>query len=198
MERRTQEQRTLETRSALIKSATAIFAEQGYANVRTQDLTESCGLTRGALYHHFDGKLGLFEGVVREIQAEITREIDRAAAGESDPWEGIRAGCMAFVDACTRPAIRQILLIDAISVLGLERWRELDAENGFSSLKEGLEACVEAGVIPPQPIEPLARIINGAVNEAALWLADDPDDGQRREEIRNALTRMLDGLASPS
>ena len=194
MARRTQAERTAETRSALIETARKAFAEQGYAHVRTEELAESCGMTRGALYHHFDGKLGLFEAVVIEIQKEITAEIDAAATAEDDPWEGIKAGCAAYVNASVRPDMRQILLVDAISVLGLDRWRALDTEYGFASLQVGLQECVDAGALPPQPLEPLARIINGAVNEAALWLAEDPNNIERRKAIFDTLNRMLDGF----
>ncbi len=192
---RTQAERTAATREVLIKAARALFAEKGYAEVSTEQLVEACGITRGALYHHFNSKLGLFETVVESIQEEVARTLEREASRESDPWEGVKAGCAAFVRTCTQDDIRQILLVDAISVLGTDRWRQIDARHGVAALREGLKESIKAGVLRKQPIEPLARLVSGAVNEATLWLAESPHSQSRKRQILLALNRMLDGLA---
>jgi AcrR family transcriptional regulator len=191
----TQTERTERTQTALIENATSLFAKYGYADVGTEQLVQTCGLTRGALYHHFDGKRGLFEAVVESVQSKVTAEIEREASQAANPWEGIKAGCAAFVRICQRDDFRQILLVDAISVLGFHRWREIDAKHGVASLKAGLSECIEAGRISEQPVDPLARLISGAVNEATLWLAERPKSRTRRKQIFLALDRMLDALA---
>ncbi len=166
----------------------------GYANVGVEQLVEACGVTRGALYHHFDGKLGLFEAVVESIQEEVAQALEREASRESEPWEGVKAGCAAFVRTCTQDDVRQVLLVDAISVLGVDRWRRIDARHGVAALRDGLEESIRAGVLRKQPIEPLARLISGAVNEATLWLAEAPHSQSRKKQIYLALDRMLDAL----
>lgn len=194
MPKRTQAARTARTRTALIEKATVLFAKRGYANVGTEQLVEECGLTRGALYHHFDSKQGLFEAVVESIQAKVAAEIERDAAKAADPWEGIKAGCAAFVRTCMREEYRQILAVDAMSVLGFVRWREIDAQHGVATLRAGLTECMEAGLMNEQPVEPLARLISGAINEATLWLAESPKSQHRRKEVFKTLERMLDAI----
>ena len=191
---RTQAERSFETKTLLINAGRELFGERGYYDVGADEIVRVCDLTRGALYHHFDGKRGLFESVVASTHEDLTREIVRAADSAPDLWSGIKAGCSAFVIACSRPDVKQVLLVDALSVLGIERWREIDAEHGLASLLHGLTECVESGVLPKQPVEPLARLINGAVNEAALWLADKPRSSRRRADVIAALNTLLDGL----
>ena len=192
--RRTQAQRTTATRRTLVRRATRLFAQHGYAAVGTEQLVAACGLTRGALYHHFDGKRGLFEAVVIEMQSGIAREVEAAAASAHHLWEGIKLGCRAFIEACARREVRQVLLVDATSVLGIERWRQIDAAHGLASLADGLRASIDAGVLPDQPVEPLARLISGALNEAALWLAERPRSARRRADVLAAIDRLLDRL----
>ena len=194
--KRSQAERTAATRLALTKSARALFAEKGYANVNTEHLVEACGITRGALYHHFDGKLGLFEAVVESIQKEVAHIIEQEASRESDHWGGIKKGCTTFVKVCIQDDIRQILLVDAISVLGFDRWREIDTRHSMASLQAGLKECIRAGVLPKQPVEPLARLISGAVNEASLWLAEAPHSRSRKKQIYLALDHMLEALVA--
>lgn len=193
---RTQRERTEQTRAELVQKATALFAERGYAHVSTEQLVRACGLTRGALYHHYDGKRALFEAVVEAVQGEVTRTIERDARRQKNPWDGIKAGCAAFIRACSRPDFRQILLIDGPSVLGIERWRGIDERTSFASLKAGLEECIKAGVLQEQPVAPLARLISGALNEAAFWLAENPKSRSQRKQVLLTLNRMLDAYAA--
>lgn len=53
-----------ETRKKLIQVARRAFGEYGYADTSMDKLTAEAGLTRGALYHHFGDKKGLFAAVV--------------------------------------------------------------------------------------------------------------------------------------
>ena len=70
--RRTRPEMIAETRAKLIAAGRTAFAAKGYAEASMDDFTAAAGLTRGALYHHFGDKRGLFEAVVAEIDAEMT------------------------------------------------------------------------------------------------------------------------------
>ena len=64
--KRTQAERSEATRAALMATARSLFAERGYAGVGTEELVRASGVTRGALYHHFDGKTDLFGAVFED------------------------------------------------------------------------------------------------------------------------------------
>src|ERR1044071_9643614 len=116
--RRTQAERTEATRGALIAAARPLFAERGYAGVGTEEIVRAAGVTRGALYHHFEGKKGLFEAVYERIEAALAPRIapGALAGGAKAPLDAMRAGAEMFLQACTEPEAQRIVLLDGPSV----------------------------------------------------------------------------------
>ncbi|WP_017595679.1 TetR/AcrR family transcriptional regulator [Nocardiopsis potens] len=181
------------TRKALVAEARRLFAEHGYAGVGLAGLVRAAGVTKGALYHHFGSKEGLFREVLRQVQGEVADRVERAADALQDPWDRLSAGCRAFLAAGADPGIRRIMLIDAPAVLGWEEWRAMDEAASARHLADALTELVEAGAIAPRPVEPLAHLLSGAMNEAALWLARSTGPTDEEDAVRE-LTGLLEGL----
>ncbi len=179
---------------ALISAARGLFATRGYADVGTEEIVRSAGLTRGALYHHFGGKRDLLEAVYEQIEGEITREIAAGALAGPDPLAALRAGAEAFLDQCLDPEVQRIVLLDAPAVLGWERWREIGAKYGLGLVEGALTAGMDAGAIRRQPVRPLAHVLMGALDEAAMVVARAEDPRAAREEMEPVLAGLLDGL----
>lgn len=184
------------TRAALMGAARELFVERGYAETSTEEIVRRARVTRGALYHHFRDKAELFEAVYDDLSREkMAKVMDAAmAAGPPGDWTHLVAGCGAFLDCCLDPEFRQIVVLDAPSALGWERWREVHARHGYAVMRKALQVVMDAGLIDPQPIEPLAHILEGALNEAALAVgrADDPE--KARAEVGASIERLLEGL----
>lgn len=172
------------TTARLMAEARRLFASQGYADTSAQQIVAAAGVTRGALYHHFDGKLGLFRAVVEQVQAEINQRVHRQVLAQTDPLDQLIAGNDEFLAACLDPAARRILLVDAPAVLGWDQWRAIDEANVLGAYKRTLRQMMDAGVLRPLPADALAHIISGAANEAAIWAAqtDDPQTALRQAQ----------------
>ncbi|MFE5509485.1 TetR/AcrR family transcriptional regulator [Streptomyces sp. NPDC056529] len=181
------------TRRALLAEGRRRFAADGYHHVVLAEVARAAGVTKGAAYHHFDSKAGLFRAVVSEVQDELGERVAAEAERHEDLWEQLRAGCRAFLASGTDPAVRRILLVDAPTVLGWDEWRTMDEESSARHLAEALEALAEAGLIAGRPVEPLTRLLSGAMNEAALWIAR----GGEPRAAEQALDRLLAGLRTP-
>lgn len=181
------------TKNALIDVARKLFAEKGYAETSTEEIVQGAGVTRGALYHHFRDKEDLFEATFERVETEFTQRIIVATAGGSDQWQGLLAGVHAFLDECRDPEIQQIVLLDAPSVLGWQRWREIEAKYGFGLVKAALQGAMDAGLIAKQPVDPLAHMILGALNEAGMLVARAKNDAER-QEIEGTVTAILGAL----
>ncbi|WP_238005360.1 TetR/AcrR family transcriptional regulator [Dactylosporangium sp. AC04546] len=185
-----------ETRRALLAEGWQRFARDGYHAVVLEELARGIGATKGAAYHHFGSKAGLFRAVVAEAQERIGAGVAAAAEEYDDPWDQLLAGCRAFLAAGSDAEFQRIVLLDAPTVLGWNEWRAMDEASSARHLGEALSAVMAAGVIAPQPVEPLARLLSGAMNEAALWIAGTPDPAASVDAAMDALTSLLDGLRS--
>lgn len=197
--KRTQEERSAATRAALLAAARPLFATRGYADVGTPEIVAAAGVTRGALYHQFDGKLALFEAVFEAVEQDVMSRIGNqlAAVEAVDPVGALRAGAGAWLDACAEPEVQRIVLIEAPAVLGYERWRELGLRYGMGMIEAVLGAAIAAGDIAEQPIRPLAHLLVGALDEAALYVTRATDPVLARAEMGAVLERLVDGLLSP-
>jgi AcrR family transcriptional regulator len=183
------------TRGTLLRAARELFAERGYANVGTEEIVRAAGVTRGALYHHFrGGKAALFTGVVEQIEEELMQEIATGAFAATDPYEALERGVDAWLEACVRPDVQQIALIDAPSVLGWEAWRELGMRYALGLVQAALQAAMDAGALEAQPVRPLAHVLVSALDEAGLMVARADDVDATRAEMATMLRRLLAGL----
>jgi AcrR family transcriptional regulator len=196
--RRSQADRRAATRRALLDAARGLFAERGYHGTVAEEIVRRAGVTRGAMYHHFEDKRGLFRAVVEEIEAEIDELVlvaARTAMEEGgDPLEAWMAGFYAALDFYSRPDVRQIQLVDSSSVLSWEEWHEIDAAHAIAQIESGLELLMDHGVIERQPVGPLAYLLHGATTQGAMYVAFSEDPEQARDEVGGALRRLLEGL----
>jgi AcrR family transcriptional regulator len=182
------------TRAQLIATARALFGERGYAAVGTEEIVRSAGVTRGALYHHFDGKADLFRAVFEEMEAELAERIAGEALSQPDAWEAHLAAVEFFLDACQDPEVQRIALVDAPSVLGWKTWREIEARYWLGLIKVSLQALMDAGLIAEQPVDPLAQTMLGALTEAGLYVAGADDVTAARADMSTVVRRLLEGL----
>ena len=187
-------QRAEATRGALVAAARELFAERGYAGVGTEEIVKRAGVTRGALYHHFGDKKDLMRAVLHDLSRELAEASATAALRETDQWQQILAAVSAFLDACIDPAIQRIVMTDAPSVLGWDEWRQIDTQYGLGLTKASLEQAMETGLIARQPVDPLAHLVVGALDEAAMYISRARDSKAARREMGESIERMLNGL----
>jgi AcrR family transcriptional regulator len=192
----THAERRESTRAALIAAGRRLFATRGYDSVAAEQVVEEAGVTRGALYHHFDGKAGLFEAVFLEIEAELMTKFPLEELIGDDPMAALRAGVSRFLELSLENEVQRIALIDAPSVLGWARWQEIEAAHGLGLIRAGLDAAAAAGQLKPLPTEDLATALLGAMTESALAAARAPHKQVARKRAEAVLLALLDGLAT--
>jgi len=98
---------------------------------------------------------------------------------------------------CVDPPVRRVVLLDAPAVLGWEHWREVDARHGLGLLKDGLCEAMAQGALRDQPVDPIAHLLLGAMNEAAMWIARSPEPEMALRQVGESLNELLEGLHAP-
>ena len=182
------------TRDALIRAALELFTRRGYAEVGTEEIVARAKVTRGALYHHFADKRDLFRAVFERVEGELMERIGTRMEATDDPWELMLAGMRSFLDACEEPAVKQIALTDAPSVLGWQEWREIDNRHGLGLTRAALQGAVDAGVLRAIAVEPMAHLFVAALSEAAFVTAYSDQPRKARAEVEQALIQLIEGL----
>ncbi|MGH2927861.1 MAG: TetR/AcrR family transcriptional regulator [Solirubrobacteraceae bacterium] len=194
--RRTQADRSAATREALITAARRLFAAQGFAEVATDAIATEAGVTRGALYHQFADKVALFDAVVDAVEADIAARLaeQATAEGASDPVQGMRRAVRGWLEICVEPEIHRIALLDGPSVLGWARWREVCQRHVFGLIEVVLSQAMGTGQIRQQPLRPLAHVLMGASDEAALYVVEAADRTRARAEMIRVLDQLIQGV----
>jgi AcrR family transcriptional regulator len=182
------------TRDALIQAALELFTERGYAGVGTEEIVARAKVTRGALYHHFRDKRALFRAVHERVERELMERVAARMEGADDPWELMMTGMRSFLDACDEPAVKQVALTDAPVVLGWADWREIDNEYGLGLTRAALSGAIDAGVMRPVAVDPMAHLLVAALAEAAFVIANSDHPRKARREVEGALVDLLGGL----
>lgn len=197
---RTQAERSAATQQALIEAARRLWGERGYAEVSTPEIAEAAGVTRGAMYHQYADKAALFRAVIEAMDQEIIERLQAsvAAAQPKTPADTMHAMAEAWLDIAVEPEVRQLMLQDAPSVIGWAEYREMSQRNAVESAEELLQAAIDAGQLRPQPLRPLALVLLGALDEAAMYLAGAEDPAQAREDVRAVVRDLIDGLLTGS
>jgi AcrR family transcriptional regulator len=165
------------TRFDILRAARKLFAEQGYAATTTAEIAEAAGVTAGALFHHFDGKTGLFRSVFESLEGEMDAFV-RETAGPAGGLETFLTGFRAYLEFAKRRDFHRIVMLEGPVVLGEEEWHAIDVRVGATTLMEGLQLLVAEGVLEDRPLRPLALLLLGAMSEAGFTVARG---GSRRD-----------------
>ncbi len=178
----------------LVDAARALFVEKGYADTGTEEIVARAGVTRGALYHQFSDKKDLFRALFLEMLNEVALELFEKTMDEiTEDREDLVVGTRILLDLYSRADIKQVILLDGPAVLGWEEWRDLQEPLNKALVTHSLEHLVDEGILPKQPLEPLADLIGGSLMQAGLAIAN----AERPEAARRVYTKSLEALLAP-
>jgi AcrR family transcriptional regulator len=145
----------MSSRAALLEAALAEFSEHGYEATTVAGIAARAGVTTGAVYAHFAGKLELLVATIGLASpSEYAATLARVYSGES---ADVFSGDMALSGA------RRVLLLDAIVLARRDPEVASTLRRGFDAYVTAMARVtsdgVAAGVLDPalEPVE-LARL----------------------------------------
>lgn len=173
-----------------------MWGARGYAAVGTPEIAEAAGVTRGAMYHQFPDKAALFLVVVEAVEADVMARLAEAVAASAatTPAAALRSAAESWLVVADDPEVRQLLLLDAPTVLGWDGFRDVAQRYSLGMTEQLLSAAMQAGQLPHQPVRALAHVLVGALDEAAMVIATAEDREQTRADVGIVVHRLLDAM----
>ncbi|MBE9170922.1 TetR/AcrR family transcriptional regulator [Pleurocapsales cyanobacterium LEGE 06147] len=185
----TKTEQTLRTRRAILNRARHLFATKGYAATGTEEIISELGITRGALYYQFNDKLGVFKAVIAEAYSEITDYIKTKIQPLDNNWEQLVIGCQAFLEIAQQEELRRLVFIEAPAVLAADTLVEFD-RYGFGLLHEAIQIAVNEGKLSTIDAEGFAHLVNGSLNELAVWVTQS-NEPERLKTAQKLVETLL-------
>lgn len=172
MARRTKEEAAA-TRDSILDAAEKLFVEQGVSRTTLQHIATAAGVTRGAIYWHFDDKGALFNAMMERAILPLEAEMQVLDQVESDdPLVDLRNHMLAVLDRTVNdPGARRVF---EIATLKVEFVGEMDAvrqrrqdnlANWKSRAERRIRLAIDKGLI--------SRDIDAARVALGLWTMID-------------------------
>lgn len=194
----------LGAREPIVAGAARLFRERGFADTSMQDIAAAVGLSRPAVYHHFENKQEILAALVEEVTLHSARETERIAASGagSDPRELLKNVVRAHASAILhKPELFAVLLREErnlpAKIRDLQRSGKRALLDRFAGI---LQAGVDAGVF--RAVDPAftALCIFGMCNWTIEWFRPNGLVGQEQaaETIAELCLAMVQRPAQAS
>jgi AcrR family transcriptional regulator len=180
-----------------VDAARELFGAEGFEHVGTERIVRKAGVTRGALYHHFKDKRGLFEAVFELVEDQATQAAANAAVGSgaTDARAASVDGARAYLEFCLASDVRRILFVDSRVVISDARLREITEQYGVALIRAMFTAMIEGKQIRPLSVELLSALVAGMLIEGASFASESEDQGSAVDAVVELFELFLDGLA---
>lgn len=179
------------TKERLIGIARAQFAERGYEAVSLDDILKKANLTKGAIYHHFGDKKGLFREVVTLVQSEVAAKARRVGQAQTEPIEALLAVCRSFFSQLRKPDVMRIVCMEAGVFLSWAECAEIDDKHMLAVMREFVAASQASGGLASLDMEAITRVITGSIYQTVEWASHGrtPSRIAKGEEVVLSLVR---------
>jgi TetR/AcrR family acrAB operon transcriptional repressor len=145
------------TRDTLLDTAGALFSEKGVSCTSLDEIAAAAGVTRGAVYWHFDNKADLFGSLCERATTPMRAMLDTLAADPGhDPLGTLKAHALRMLTQLSEDrqlqSVFEVLLLRSDKGAELSEIIEREEESGAecrARLENILKAAVKAGQLAP-------------------------------------------------
>ena len=205
MVRRTKDE-ALETRNVILDTAERVFSERGVSRTSLADIAAAAGVTRGAIYWHFQDKADLFCKMVARVtlpMEDAPCQVDHGAA--ADPVASIRGMMVAILRrTCEDPQARRVFHIVFHKCEYVDEmrpvWKRLNEMQAgcLAGIEKGLKAAIARGQLPKgldarRAALGLHALLDGLIGKSVM----DPDGSPLKRDAEQLVDLFLEGLQHP-
>jgi AcrR family transcriptional regulator len=175
----------------LLIHAARLFTEKGYAGTSLQDVADSMGVSRPALYHYINSKEDLLASLVHDVVEQTVVILDEACQRTDLPADArLEHALREMVVHNARKATLFRLLDHSESHLPplLAEKHQQAKRHVLMQLTELVEVAAAGGFIRPLPARTVALGLLGQVNWVAWWY--QPGGKESPEDVADVLVDM--------
>jgi TetR/AcrR family transcriptional regulator, acrAB operon repressor len=201
--RKTKEEAEI-TRQKLLDAALKVFSRQGYADTRLEDIAQEANVTRGAIYHHFGGKVEVYDALVNERFARTRQALEAILAQGKPPLETLRLLMLGSLQLLEEDrdyrVVQELVLFKTAFVPELEKGMQAKIEQtqAFIATLSGLiQAGKDSGEIRTdvQPLDAAIAMIGLINGVSTTWLLNRQAFALK-ERADAIVDSLLHGLAT--
>lgn len=183
------------TRTAIVDAAVRCFTEDGFAGASMDTIAATARVSKGAVYHHFTDKTKLFEAAFISMEERLQTDVAVGVEGITDPWELVHRGVSLFLQACCDTQFRRIVLEEAPTALGWQRWKEIEERYFLGMVTAAVVGLARAGLIQVPDEQLVARMFLSALGVAGMAVPTAAEQDAERNAMAQLVMRFLGGLA---
>ncbi len=200
VEKWTPERRRQRTREALLDAATDVFAKRGFHAASLDEIAETAGYTRGAIYKHFADKEELLQEVCLRVNERAFAEFDELP-NIDQPWGDVHVDeitdhwrSMVERDVDLRIVMLEFELYALRNPDMRARALEMRRANGQALADYIAQRAEGVGEHLPIPAEDLAAVFGTASDGFAQAALFDPDAARLYGVFLLLITRGMQAL----
>ena len=196
--------RSVETRTRILDAALSVFASDGLAGARTEQIAAAAGVNKALLYYYFESKEKLYIAALESVATRVRDSSLAAMARETSPGERVlRSALNHFDRVLTQREFQSLMQQEMIRLhKGEQGAMPILIKHIFEPLMTALQATVKQGIESGELIEadllqyPLVAMGANVFYflSAPLWgmmLGFDPFDPQVLRARRTAMVEFL-------
>lgn len=178
-------------REAIMRAATRVFAEHGYANSKVADIARHAGVADGTVYLYFKSKEEILHSIFDRHAGEALAEVRKQIAATDDPREQLRRLATTHLELLG--ADRDLAIVFQVELRGsmkfIETFSAASLTDYLRLIREAFERGQAAGVFRPEPnAKIVANVLFGALDEMATnWILSN-----RRYRLAPMADEVLD------
>jgi AcrR family transcriptional regulator len=175
-------------REQLVDVAETLLSERGdAASVPVAEIVKRVGVTAPVLYQHFADKDALFVAVHSRRMNDFRETLRRAATKKDTPLVALEKRGRAYIRYATTKSDAYVALFMTPSSLGKDIFRDPAVRDltAYDDLVANIQACIDAGEVPPGDADLLARVVWAQVHGLAALLIAMPEvaDGVGKQRL---------------
>jgi AcrR family transcriptional regulator len=168
---------TAERRAVILRAARPLFARDGYASTRLDDVAAAAGVSKPILYRHFDSKKALYVALLDKHEADLPTFFERVArvAEDLEPEALVRLILEHWLDYVRENQHAWAMLFRDASGDDELRRRRREVSVRAREVMAAFVAGVGGDRVPADQVEPTAELLTSGLAGLALWWIDHPD-----------------------